>query len=77
MSEPTPPQIVYVEAPRRRGGNVLAALLSFFLPGLGQLCQGRIIAALLMVISTLFLWCFCLGWIMHIGAAIEAANHKS
>ena len=27
-------------------GNVIAALVSFFLPGLGQLIQGRILAAL-------------------------------
>ena len=29
------------------GGNVLAAICSFFIPGLGQLVQGRILAALL------------------------------
>ena len=28
------------------GGNVLAAICSFFIPGLGQLVQGRILAAL-------------------------------
>ena len=28
-------------------GNVIAAICSFFIPGLGQLVQGRILAALL------------------------------
>ena len=27
------------------GGNVLAALASFFVPGLGQLLQGRVVLA--------------------------------
>ena len=31
-------------------GNVIAALVSFFLPGLGQLIQGRILACILMLI---------------------------
>ena len=31
-------------------GNVIAALVSFFIPGLGQLIQGRILAALVMFI---------------------------
>ena len=31
-------------------GNVIAALASFFFPGLGQLIQGRILAAIVMVI---------------------------
>jgi TM2 domain-containing membrane protein YozV len=29
------------------GGNVLAAICSFFIPGLGQLVQGRILAAII------------------------------
>ena len=29
------------------GGNVLAAIASFFIPGLGQLVQGRLIAVLI------------------------------
>jgi TM2 domain-containing membrane protein YozV len=31
-------------------GNVIAALVSFFIPGLGQLIQGRILACILMLI---------------------------
>ena len=29
------------------GGNVLAAICNIFIPGLGQLVQGRILAAIL------------------------------
>ena len=32
------------------GGNVIAALCNVFFPGLGQLVQGRILAALLFAI---------------------------
>jgi TM2 domain-containing membrane protein YozV len=31
-------------------GNVIAAICSFFIPGLGQLVQGRILAAILMFV---------------------------
>lgn len=34
------------------GGNVLAAVCSFFIPGLGQLVQGRLLPALLFFIVT-------------------------
>ena len=33
-------------------GNVIAALVSFFIPGLGQLIQGRVLAALLHFVVT-------------------------
>jgi TM2 domain-containing membrane protein YozV len=60
---------------QRRGstGNVIAALASFFLPGLGQLVQGRVLPAFLFFVAWAILWCVCLGWIMHIWAAIDAA----
>ncbi len=54
-------------------GNVIAALASFFIPGLGQLIQGRVLAALAMFLFSLLLWCCCLGWLGHIACAIEAA----
>ncbi|HKM57932.1 MAG TPA: hypothetical protein VJX28_04235 [Chthoniobacterales bacterium] len=31
-------------------GNVIAALVSFFIPGLGQLLQGRILACVVMLL---------------------------
>ncbi|MFN0007250.1 MAG: hypothetical protein ACKVXR_05030 [Planctomycetota bacterium] len=51
----------------------IAALCSLCVPGLGQLIQGRIAAALLFFFSSLVLWCFCLGWIPHAWAVIDAA----
>ena len=57
-------------------GNVIAALASFFVPGLGQLIQGRIIKALLMFVLAGFLWWFMLGWIIHLWSIIDAALFK-
>jgi TM2 domain-containing membrane protein YozV len=54
-------------------GNVIAALASFFLPGLGQLLQGRPLAAVLFFLSSLLLWCCCLGWIPQVWATLDAA----
>ena len=54
-------------------GNVLAALCSFFIPGLGQLLQGRLLAAGLHLIIDVILWLFLLGWLMHIYSAYSAA----
>ncbi|HET6232885.1 MAG TPA: hypothetical protein VFE05_22605 [Longimicrobiaceae bacterium] len=59
--------------------NVIAALASFFLPGLGQLIQGRVGKAIFMVIAGVILWVISLGtlgWIIHIWAAIDAALYK-
>ncbi|MBI3268646.1 MAG: hypothetical protein HYZ53_06465 [Planctomycetes bacterium] len=58
-------------------GNVIAALASFFLPGLGQLVQGRVLAAIGFFLLSGVLWFFFLGWLGHIVAAIDAAVWKS
>jgi TM2 domain-containing membrane protein YozV len=58
------------------GGNVLAALASFFIPGLGQLLQGRILAALLYFVVAGVLWFFLLGWLVHLVATIDAALYR-
>lgn len=61
-------------------GNVIAALASFFLPGLGQLIQGRVLAAVFMFLLSGAIWLVSLGtlgWIGHIIAAIDAAVHDS
>lgn len=58
-------------------GNVIAALCSFFVPGLGQLVQGRIMAALFHFIVSGILWFFLLGWVGHIWSTIDAALYKS
>ena len=62
--------------PRGSSGNVLAALASFFIPGLGQLIQGRPVAALLFFLAAGALWVILLGWIIHIWAIIDAARWK-
>lgn len=57
-------------------GNVIAALASFFIPGLGQLIQGRFLRAILFFISASVLWWFLLGWIIHLWATLDAALWK-
>lgn len=57
-------------------GNVIAALASFFIPGLGQLIQGRVLKALLMFVLAAVLWWFLLGWIIHLWSIIDAALFK-
>lgn len=56
------------------GGNVLAAICSCFIPGLGQLVQGRPLKALLHFVLAAVLWLVFLGWIVHLWSVIEAAR---
>lgn len=65
-------------------GNVIAAIASFFIPGLGQLVQGRILAALLFFTITAvgyFFWILIIpaviGGIFHLWSIIDAAMFKS
>ena len=55
---------------------MIAALASFFIPGLGQLIQGRFLAAILFFITAAILWVFLLGWIMHLWSILDAALWK-
>ncbi len=57
-------------------GNVIAALASFFIPGLGQLIQGRVIKAAMMFVLAALLWVILLGWIIHLWSIIDAATWK-
>lgn len=60
-------------------GNVVAAVCSFFIAGLGQLVQGRVLAALIHFLLTGALWVISfgtLGWIGHILSTIDAARWK-
>ena len=60
-------------------GNVLAAIASFFIPGLGQLVQGRALRGLVMLIATGILWLITFGLggrIGHIIACYDAAVWK-
>jgi len=54
-------------------GNVIAALASFFVPGLGQLLQGRLGMALLHFILAIVLWIILLGWAIHLWSILDAA----
>jgi TM2 domain-containing membrane protein YozV len=56
--------------------NVIAALCSFFIPGLGQLIQGRFLMAAIHFILAAVLWVFLLGWIIMIWSVIDAALFK-
>ena len=58
------------------GGNVIAALCSFFIPGLGQLLQGRLLIAIVMFVAAGALWVVLLGWIIHLWSILNAANFK-
>lgn len=57
-------------------GNVISALASFVYPGLGQLVQGRLLAALIFFVLATLLWFVLLGWIIHIWATIDAALYR-
>jgi TM2 domain-containing membrane protein YozV len=58
-------------------GNVIAALASFFIPGLGQLIQGRLMKAIFMAILCAVLWYVLLGWIIHLWSVLDAAMYKA
>jgi TM2 domain-containing membrane protein YozV len=57
-------------------GNVIAALASCFIPGLGQLLQGRLIKAVIMFVMAAILWWFLMGWIIHLWSILDAAMWK-
>ena len=68
------------------GGNVIAAICNFFIPGLGQLVQGRIMAALLFFVMTgvcyalaatvIFIFLWPVGAIFHLWSIIDAARYR-
>jgi TM2 domain-containing membrane protein YozV len=58
-------------------GNVIAALASFFIPGLGQLVQGRWITAAIHFVLAALLWLIWMGWIVHLWSIIDAARWKA
>jgi TM2 domain-containing membrane protein YozV len=57
-------------------GNVLAAICSFFIPGLGQLVQGRLLVAVVMFVLAALLWIVLLGWLIHLWSILDAALYK-
>lgn len=62
-------------------GNVLAAICSFFIPGLGQLVQGRVLAAIIFFVLCGVLYFSVILWIVgacvHLWAIIDAAKYRS
>jgi len=68
---------------RGEAGNVIAAIASFFIPGLGQLVQGRLLPAVLFFVfaaGSYGLWFLILPLIvavpLHLWAIIDAAVWK-
>ena len=60
-------------------GNVVAAIASFIVPGLGQLAQGRVFAAIFMFVLAGVIWLVSLGtlgWVGHVIAALHAAVYE-
>ncbi len=57
-------------------GNVIAAVCSLFVPGLGQLVQGRLGIAILQFVLAIVLWFFLLGWAIHLWSIVDAALWK-
>ena len=57
-------------------GNVIAALASFFIPGLGQLLQGRLFISVFQFCLAAVLWFFLLGWAVHLWSVLDAALYK-
>jgi TM2 domain-containing membrane protein YozV len=57
-------------------GNVIAACASFFIPGLGQLLQGRLGMAVIQFVLAAALWIILLGWIIHLWSILDAALWK-
>ena len=65
------------------GGNVLAAICNCFIPGLGQLVQGRIMSAILFFIACCIsggLTIILIGWVLlpivYIWSIVDAAKYS-
>lgn len=57
-------------------GNVVAALCSLVIPGLGQLLQGRLLMAVVQFVLAGALWIVLLGWAVHLWSILDAALWK-
>lgn len=57
---------------------IMQALLSFFLPGLGQMCQGRVGAGIAWLLSAIvgYLVFFVIGLLIHIMCVFDAAEYR-
>ncbi len=50
----------------------IALLLSLLIPGVGQMYNGHVAKGILMLIGSIVLWLFFLGWIIWIWSIIDA-----
>ena len=61
-------------------GNVLAAICSFFIPGLGHLVQGRLLAAAFFFLTCAVLYGLVITWLFalpfHLWAILSTALYK-
>lgn len=57
-------------------GNVIAAVCSMFVPGLGQLAQGRVLKATFMFMAAMLLWFVLMGWLVHAWSVWDAAMYR-
>jgi len=55
-------------------GGLVPAMLSLFVPGLGQRLLGRIGRAIGHFIVAVCLWVILLGWMIHLYSAYEASR---
>lgn len=55
--------------------NIVAAILSLFVPGLGQIVQGRVGIGILMLVLAVFSWFVLMGWVVHIWSVLDALFH--
>jgi TM2 domain-containing membrane protein YozV len=70
--------------PRSGGsGNVIAALASFFIPGLGQLVQGRVLAAAAFFVITgvgyalsFLIFPLVIALLVHLWCIVDAARFR-
>jgi len=65
-------------APPKRPDPVVAALLSLFLPGVGQMYKGDVGTGVALLIGTIvgYAMCFFPGLVLHIAAIIHAAQDR-
>lgn len=66
------------------GGNVLAAICSFLIPGLGQLVQGKLLQAFLFFAAVSINYFFAaliipaiVGGFIHLWSIVDAAKFKN
>lgn len=67
--------------------NVISAICSFFIPGLGQLVQGKVVRAIfffivvsvcyLLAATVIFFFMWFVGAVFHLWSIIDAATNRT